>query len=187
MDRSPTQNPPALLQHKPPFTLGRRNQNVQKQGPGQAQRQLHYIEVGGQGCQATSLGESRHAEHKVNRRKHCKGRAIGYHGFEARRSERETPVRGLDAPTQTSLDSSPEMASGCGLNSKFWAINGQTVRENGVQHCPDGSNTNTDRPSSYPGCLPNLICCQTFLIASEARIADQLSRKYLTCTYTVWD
>lgn len=45
---------------------------------------------------------------------------------------------------------------------------------------------NKCRPSSYPGCLPSLICCQTFLMASEARIADQLSRKYLTCTYTAW-
>lgn len=27
------------------------------------------------------------------------------------------------------------------------------------------------------------ICCQTWRIASEVRISDQLSRKYLTCTY----
>jgi len=44
---------------------------------------------------------------------------------------------GLNTPTQTSLDSSPGMVSGCGLNSKFWAINGQTVRGNGVQHQMD--------------------------------------------------
>jgi len=37
--------------------------------------------------------------------------------------------------------------------------------------------------SSKPGCLPTLICFHTLLIASEARMSAQCSRKKSTCTF----
>jgi len=74
-----------------------------------------------------SRPSTKHTKHKADRRKLCKeggGRASRLRSPPFR----NTCEKHSNIPAQTVLSSSPGVDSGCGLNSRFWAINGQTIQ-----------------------------------------------------------
>ena len=109
-----------------------------------------------------SRSSTKHIKHKADRRKQCKeggDRASQLQSLLFRNTcENRSKIL-----TQTFLDSSPGIVSGCGLNSRFWAINGQTTQSEWVQHRPKELRSKTT-PTFFvswmpaqPDLLPNVL------------------------------